>query len=248
MHSPFPHPPFTAKTQMAFIWLRRPLRNIIFPILLGIAGCAVLIGLGTWQVQRLAWKQEILAGIDARLAEPPTAIDLAMTEDTDEYRRVTVTGQPTGEELHVLTSGTAAGTGYRVISKFVTETGDAILVDQGLLPLDAKDAPAPTAPAEITGTILWPDDKNSSTPAPDLPKNIWFARNVPDMAAHLDTAEIMIVASQATPPDARVTPLPIQSATIKNDHLEYAITWFLLALVWAIMSLYLIFRTRQEDA
>jgi len=141
---------------MAFIWLRRPLRKIIFPILLGIAGCAVLIAL--------------------------------------------------------------------------------------------KDAPAPTAPTEITGTILWPDDKNSSTPAPDLPKNIWFARNVADMAAHLDTAEIMVVASTATPPDTRLTPLPIQSATIKNDHLEYAITWFLLALVWAIMSLYLIFRIRQEDA
>jgi len=224
------------------------LRKIFFPILFGIAGCAVLIALGTWQVQRLAWKEGILANIDARLAEQPTAIDLTMTEDADEYRRVTVSGTPTGEELHVLVSGTAAGTGYRVVSKFVTDAGDAILIDQGLLALDNKDAPVLTEATDVTGTILWPDDKNSSTPDPDLAKNIWFARNVPDMAAHLDTAPIMVVVTQATPPDPRITPLPITSANIKNDHLEYAITWFLLAIVWAIMSLYLIFRTRQEDA
>ena len=224
------------------------MRKIFFPILFGIAGCAVLIALGTWQVQRLAWKEDILANIDARLAEQPTAIDLTMTEDADEYRRVTVSGTPTGEELHVLVSGTAAGTGYRVVSKFVTDAGDAILIDQGLLALDNKDAPVLTEPKDVTGTILWPDDKNSSTPDPDLSKNIWFARNVPDMAAHLDTAPIMVVVTQATPPDPRITPLPITSANIKNDHLEYAITWFLLAIVWAIMSLYLIFRTRQEDA
>lgn len=224
------------------------MRKIFFPILFGIAGCAVLIALGTWQVQRLAWKEDILANIDARLAEQPTAIDLTMTEDADEYRRVTVSGTPTGEELHVLVSGTAAGTGYRVVSKFVTDAGDAILIDQGLLALDNKDAPVLTEATNVTGTILWPDDKNSSTPDPDLSKNIWFARNVPDMAAHLDTTPIMVVVTQATPPDPRITPLPITSANIKNDHLEYAITWFLLAIVWAIMSLYLIFRTRQEDA
>lgn len=224
------------------------MRKIFFPILFGIAGCAVLIALGTWQVQRLAWKEDILANIDARLAEQPTAIDLTMTEDADEYRRVTVSGTPTGEELHVLVSGTAAGTGYRVVSKFVTDAGDAILIDQGLLALDNKDAPVLTEPTDVTGTILWPDDKNNSTPEPDLSKNIWFARNVPDMAAHLDTTPIMVVVTQATPPDPRITPLPITSANIKNDHLEYAITWFLLAIVWAIMSLYLIFRTRQEDA
>lgn len=224
------------------------MRKIFFPILFGIAGCAVLIALGTWQVQRLAWKEDILANIDARLAEQPTAIDLTMTEDADEYRRVTVSGTPTGEELHVLVSGTAAGTGYRVVSKFVTDAGDAILIDQGLLALGNKDAPVLTEPTDVTGTILWPDDKNNSTPEPDLSKNIWFARNVPDMAAHLDTAPIMVVVTQATPPDPRITPLPITSANIKNDHLEYAITWFLLAIVWAIMSLYLIFRTRQEDA
>ena len=222
------------------------MRKIIFPLLLGIAGCAVLISLGTWQVQRLAWKEGILADVNARLAMDPAPLAFDMTEAADEYRQVTVSGTPTGEELHVLTSGTAAGTGYRVIAKLALQDGTAILLDKGLLPLEAKEAPAPTDSISVTGTLLWPDDKTSATPAPDLPENIWFARNVPDMAAHLDTAPFMVVASETTPPDPRLTVLPINSAGIKNDHLEYAITWFLLAAVWAIMSLYLIIRTRKE--
>ena len=225
------------------------LRKLIFPILLGVAGCGVLVSLGVWQVQRLAWKENILTELDARLTGAPTPFSTAATEADDEYTRVTLSGTPTGEELHVLTSGTTAGTGYRVISKFILDDGTAILVDLGLLPLDGKDAPPLIAPMQITGTLLWPDDKNASTPDPDLAKNIWFARNTVTMADDLSTDSFMVVASTANPADARLTPLPVETSGIKNDHLEYAITWFSLAFVWAIMTLFLIFRTtRQKDA
>ena len=218
------------------------LRKIIFPLLLGIAGCAVLIGLGIWQIQRLDWKEGVLADIDARLAADPRPLAADMTEAADEYTRVTLSGTPTGRELHVLTSGTAAGTGYLVIAEVQSDIGP-VLVDLGLLPIDQKDATPLTAPMEITGTLLWPDDRNSSTPDPDMAANIWFARDVAQMADALGTLPLLVVATEATPADPRLTPLPIATANIKNDHLEYAITWFLLALVWAVMSLYLIRRT-----
>ena len=224
------------------------LRKILFPLILGVAGCGVLISLGLWQVDRLAWKEDILAEIDNRLLAEPVPLTPDVTESKNEYTRVTINGTPTGDELHVLVSGTAAGTGYRVISKVETPLGP-ILVDQGLLPLDAKDAPALIAPMDITGTLLWPDDQNSSTPDPDLDANIWFARNVATMAARLDTLPLMVIATTATPADPRLTPLPVNTAAIKNDHFEYAVTWFLLALVWAIMTLFLILRTtRPKDA
>jgi surfeit locus 1 family protein len=225
------------------------LRKLIFPILLGITGCGVLISLGVWQVQRLAWKENILTELDTRLFGAATPFTTAATEADDEYTPVTLSGTPTGEELHVLTSGTAAGTGYRVISKLILDDGTAILVDLGLLPLDGKDVPPLIAPMQITGTLLWPDDQNSSTPEPDLSKNIWFARNTALMSDALSTESFMVVASATTPSDPRLTALPVETSGIKNDHLEYAITWFSLALVWAIMTFFLIFRTtRQKDA
>ncbi|WP_342078348.1 SURF1 family protein [Yoonia sp. SS1-5] len=219
------------------------LRKILFPLILGIAGCGVLISLGLWQVERLAWKEDILANINARLAEEPGPLRDDVTEEADEYTRVTLQGRAVGDELHVLTSGTQAGTGYRVITAFETDKGTIILLDKGLLPLEAKTAPPPDGPVQVTGTLLWPDDKNNNTPAPDLDKNIWFARDVTDMSAKLQTAPLMVVASSTSPADPRLTPLPVSTTNIKNDHLEYAITWFLLALVWGIMSLYLIYRT-----
>ena len=224
------------------------LRKILFPLILGVAGCGVLISLGLWQVERLAWKEEILAEINSRLAAEPTPLSFNVNEENDEYTRVTLTGIPTGDELHVLVSGTSAGTGYRVISKVQTSLG-AILVDQGLLPLEAKDAPPLVTPMQITGTLLWPDDQNDSTPEPDLAENIWFARNTATMAAALDTEPLMVVSTSADPADPRITPLPVDTADIKNDHFEYAATWFLLALVWAIMTLFLILRTtKAKDA
>ncbi len=224
------------------------LRKILFPLILGVAGCGVLVSLGQWQVERLAWKEAILAEIDNRLLAEPVPLTLDVTEAAHEYTRVTFLGTPTGQELHVLVSGTEAGTGYRVVSKVDTPLG-AILVDLGLLALEAKEAAPLIAPMEIAGTLLWPDDQNSNTPDPDRAANIWFARNIDTMSAALDSLPLMVVATSTAPADPRLTPLPVNTASIKNDHFEYAVTWFLLALVWAIMTLFLIRRTlRPKDA
>ncbi len=220
--------------------------KIIFPLLLTLAGCAVLIALGVWQVQRLAWKEGVLAEIDARMAGAPVALPEAPTEAADEYRAVTALGIVGATELHVLTSGTAAGTGYRVITA-LDMGGRVVLLDKGLLPLEAKETPAPEGAVTVTGNLLWPDDVNSSTPDPDLAKNIWFGRDVAAMADALGTEPLMIVAAQMSPADARTTLLPIDSSGIKNDHLEYAVTWFGLAAVWAVMGAFLIRRTLQKD-
>jgi len=214
------------------------MRKLLFSILVGLGGFAVLLWLGFWQMDRLEWKEGVLAGINARMAAGPVPLPDEVNEAQDEYRTVTVSGRPTGEELHVLVSGTQEGTGYRVVSSFETETGRRILLGQGLLPLEAKDT-APVRPEmEVTGTLLWPDDVNSSTPAPNLDENIWFGRDVAPMAERLETERLLVVLSRASALDPRIEPLPVNTVNIANDHLEYAITWFLLAAVWLAMSLY----------
>lgn len=225
------------------------LRRILFPLILGLSGVAVLIWLGLWQLDRLAWKEGVLADINTRLTSAPVTLPGTPSEAADEYMAVTLDGTLTGPELHVLASGTAAGTGYRVIRAIEQPDGRRILIDIGLLPLDAKsNSAADEIITQITGTLIWPDDVNSSTPEPDLPKNIWFGRDVITMSDALKTEPLMVVARSMTPSDPRTALLPVDTAGIKNDHLSYAITWFGLAIVWAIMSLFLISRTlRTKD-
>jgi len=220
-------------------------RRFIFPLLLGLSGVAVLLALGFWQLDRLTWKQAILADIDARIMAVPIAMPENPDESVDEYTAVRMSGTPGNAELHVLTSGTAAGTGYRVIRAFDLSDGRRILIDLGLLPLDAKNEVATLGPTDVVGNLIWPDDMNSSTPVPDLPKNIWFGRDLAVMADALDALPLMVVAAQMTQPDPRTTLLPVDTSTIKNDHLAYAVTWFGLALVWAAMTLFLIFRVSK---
>jgi len=224
------------------------LRRILFPLILGIGGVVVLVWLGLWQLDRLAWKEAILAEIDNRLMSDPVPLPQSPDETRDEYTSVSVNGAIVGPELRVLTSGTAAGTGYRVIRPLVDGDGRRILIDVGLLQLD-DDTPPNDAPlGAITGTLLWPDDVNSATPAPDMAKNIWFGRDVQAMADTLNTEPVMVIARDMAQPDPRTTLLPVDTAGIKNDHLSYAVTWFGLAIVWAIMTLFLIFRTlRSKD-
>lgn len=225
------------------------IKRLLFPLILGLGGVAILLWLGFWQVDRLAWKEGILADLDARMAAAPVAVPEAPDPVDDNYKPVTLTATPDGQELHVLVSGTAAGTGYRAIAAATDVDGRRIMLDLGLLPLDSKAATPPQETTEITGNLIWPDDVNSSTPDPDLGRNIWFGRDVDAMAAALDTAPILVVVRQMSPADPRVTPLPVDTSTIKNDHWEYAVTWFLLAIVWAAMTGYLIFRTlRTRDS
>lgn len=224
------------------------MRRILFPLFLGISGVVVLCWLGVWQLDRLAWKEDVLANINARLTAAPTVLPDAPSEAVDEYSNVAVDGALVGPELHVLASGTAAGTGYRVIRALEDANGRRIMVDLGLLQLDDVTPPPAASLGAITGTLLWPDDVNSSTPAPDLAKNIWFGRDVVPMSQVLDTEPLMVVARDVAQPDPRITLLPVDTAGIKNDHLMYALTWFGLAIVWAAMTAFLIFRTlRKED-
>ena len=221
------------------------LRRIWFPVVMGIAGCAVLIALGTWQLRRLEWKEAILAEIDARIAAAPVELPAAVDPARDRYMPVTVTGALGGEELHVLTSVKDVGPGYRVISVLTAEDR-RILVDLGFVPETAKDTPRMAESVTVTGNLHWPEETDRWTPDPDTDAGIWFARDVARMSGVAGAEDLLIVARDVSGADLGVTPLPIDSAGIPNDHLNYAITWFSLALVWAVMAGALIWRAARR--
>ncbi|WP_319545155.1 SURF1 family protein [Ruegeria conchae] len=220
------------------------MRRILFLLIFGLAGLGVLTSLGVWQMQRLAWKQGILAEIEARIAADAVDLPETVMEADDKYLPVTLFGDMKPEEIHVLVSVKQVGAGYRIIQPFNT-AGRTILVDRGFVPTTAKQADRMTGPMEVSGNLHWPDEIDSYTPEPDIDGNIWFARDVPTLAAALGTEPVLLIARSKTDPD--ITPLPVDTAGIPNDHLQYAITWFGLALVWAAMTGYFLWRNRAPS-
>ncbi|MEO0682893.1 MAG: SURF1 family protein, partial [Pseudomonadota bacterium] len=109
----------------------------------------------------------------------------------------------------------------------------------------AKTAPRGGGPAQVSGALLWPDETDGFTPEPDAERGIWFAREVYAMALALDAKPVFIVAEQSTGEGLRPVPVTVN---LPNDHLQYAITWFSLAAIWAVMSAVLLTRVLRRGA
>ena len=221
------------------------MRRLILPLFFGILGTVVLVWLGTWQVQRLVWKEGVLADIAARIDSAPVALPENIGPEADRYLPVAVSGTVTGDEIHLLASTRDVGAVYRIVSAFETANGRRIMVDRGWVKAEHKEMARPSFVAEVTGNLHWPDERDSFTPENDQAANIWFARDVAEMAVALEAEPVLIVAREISENAPKVTPLPVDGAAIPNNHLEYVITWFGLAIVWVAMTLYYLRRMRK---
>jgi surfeit locus 1 family protein len=205
-----------------------------------VIGLAILCGLGTWQLQRLAWKTDLLARI-ARLQHAP-ARPIAEALDADHhgvdaaYTRVTVScpglARAPFERLYALKDGQV---GERLVSACALPDGRALLVDRGFLP-DGARAPiaygAPSnQPLQVTGVLRKPDPPSPFTPK-HRPGGRWFARDLPAIAQALSAPApapyFLAVETPTNPEDPALVPTAIPT-NISNNHLGYAITWFGLA-------------------
>lgn len=226
---------------------RPAMLRYIVPLIFGLAGIAVLVSLGTWQMQRLEWKRGLLSDIEARISAPAISLPDDPDPRADRYLPVQATGQVDDTApLRVLVSQKQIGAGYRLISALETDQG-RVLLDRGFIRVADAIPPTPQGAVTVTGNLHWPDDRNDSTPDNDVAGNTWFARDLDQMAQVLDTQPLLVVARQITPPETGVTPLPVDTAGIPNDHLEYAMTWFSLAVIWAVMTGYFLWRTRRPN-
>jgi len=219
-------------------------KRVIVPLLFGLIGAAILVALGQWQLQRLDWKQGILAEIEGRISGAALPLPATGDPDTDRFQPVALRGEILPQEVHVLVSVKQVGAGYRIISPFVTG-GRSVLLDRGFVPVEDVGIERPGGVTEITGNLHWPDDRNPSTPENDVSGNIWFARDIDQMAQILDTEPLLVIAREVAPADPGVAPLPVSTEGIPNDHLQYAITWFSLAAIWLFMTISYIWRQQN---
>lgn len=236
--------------------------GLVLVSLLAAATFTLLLGLGTWQVERLQWKEALIAAVDERLAapaEPPPAPpwDGLVLADV-EYRRVVLSGRFLPQEAFVYTvlsdaRGPRAGPGYWVVSPFETDAGWLVLVNRGFVPVagrgPAAHPAAPDGPVTLEGVVRGADPPALFTPAPDRAARIWFVRDAGELAPAFDLPAgrplapfTVDAAAEATPPGG----LPQAGETRRvfpNSHLQYAVTWYGLAA--ALLAVYLVFVVRR---
>jgi surfeit locus 1 family protein len=226
--------------------LNRPssvaLRGLIWPALVALAGIAVLISLGIWQLHRLAWKEALIARIEARTKAPPAPLPpesawAALKPDDYEYRHVTVRGRFDSREAVVFRgSGPEAGKGpgYLLLAPLILPDGSAVIVNRGFVPGSPQDAASHAPPAgesTVIGLMREPEPRNLFTPADQPDKDRWFTRDPGPIARHFGlsrAAPFSVDADDSGDPKA----LPRGGTTViafPNNHLGYALTWFGLA-------------------
>ncbi|EBA18559.1 SURF1 family protein [Roseobacter sp. SK209-2-6] len=222
------------------------MRRLIFFLVIGGLGLAALLSLGIWQIQRQVWKEDLLQTIETRITAAPVAVPLAPSAEQDNYRTVTAAGALGEQELHVFWVTKEGEPGYRVISVLEMENGRRLLLDRGFILAADKNEVRSAGQVSVTGNLLWSDEGDWTTPDPEVDTNILYARDVTYMANRLETEPVLIVA-RTIAPETSATPQPVTSAGIPNNHLQYAITWFSLALIWALMTGSFLWRSRAKS-
>lgn len=224
-----------------------------------LAAFAVLIALGTWQVQRLHWKEGLIATIDARShAEPVPFLDIAGRDDV-EYLRVRLSGRFVHEaERHFFTTMNGQS-GFNVYTPLVMANGEAVFVNRGFVPYDRKE-PGTRPQGQVQDTVEIVGlarkglvEKPSAIVPDNAPeKNLFYWKDIRAMRESSGLDPAIQVYGLFVDADAAPNPggLPVGGATIvdlPNNHLQYAITWYGLALALVgVVAAWLLRRFRAK--
>jgi surfeit locus 1 family protein len=228
------------------------MRSRIFQALVALSAFSVLIALGIWQMERRAWKNGLIARLEAALSAPPANYNPAKPEGAGEreFMPVRVKGDilsartvkvlmPTPEAARMQTN---EGFGYLIFTPLKSRSG-IVFVNRGFVPQSLADSipPVPEGETEITGLVRLAAPPGWATPKPEPAKRLFFSADIPAMAAaaSLPSRETIVSEYIEAVPAAGAAgwPLPrdprILLASIPNRHLEYALTWFALAAAFA---------------
>ena len=216
---------------------------------------AVFIGLGVWQLQRRVEKHALIAALTERLAAapgalPPPAQWSALTPSRDEFRRVRFAATyASGPDAMVYSSGSAvrddiSGPGTWAFLPARLETGETIVINAGFVQNTMQDRgqqdravkPLLTGePVTLTGYLRFPEPAGMLTPAENPARRLWFTRDHLAMAHALgwgqggsQVAPFYLDLEQPLPANGIPKPGPLE-VHLKDDHLQYAVTWFALA-------------------
>ncbi|HWT58054.1 MAG TPA: SURF1 family protein [Rhizobium sp.] len=231
-------------TEIEHAMLRRRL-PVITGILVLIA-LAILISLGTWQVERLHWKEGLLADIAARQVAAPVPLAdieaMAATGGDIEYRKVTATGRYINNKERHFFATWRGQTGFYVYTPLELADGRVLFVNRGFVPYENKEPEMRmqgqlTDQQTVTGLARekLPGKPSWVVPDNDVAKNIFYWKDLDVMAESvgLEKARVIpfFVDADSTPNPAGLPIGGVTQVALPNDHLQYAFTWYGLAAV-----------------
>lgn len=223
-----------------------------------ILGVLLFGSLGIWQLERLAWKRDLIARVEARLAAPPAPLPprenwAALAHRDIEYRRVRLSGVFRHNDETLVEALTERGPGYWVMTPLVTSEGP-VLVNRGFVPPDRKEpktreAGLPRGQVAVTGLLRLSEPGGRFLRANDPARGRWFSR---DVAAIAESRRLGPAAPFFIDADATANPggWPLGGLTVlrfRNHHLIYALTWFALAGL-SLAGLVLVLRSPQNPS
>jgi surfeit locus 1 family protein len=221
--------------------------GVVEATVFAIAGIAILVGLGVWQLDRKVWKENLIAQLNERLDAAPSALPPRsdwerLTQDKNEFRRVTFPVQFIGgEEALIYAAGSALrsdikGPGYFVFAPARLPGGSIVVINRGFVPIERKDPATRTAGLpqdviDVVGVMRWPEARGTFTPADEPQNNVWYLRDQKAIAQakKWDTSAPFYIDQESPVPPGSL-PLPAKlEVHLPDNHLQYAITWFGLA-------------------
>lgn len=231
-------------------------QRLVLPSFLALPVLALLLALGSWQVQRLAWKDGLLAEIAIAQAAPPIPAPVA----AEPFTHITATGRfrpGTEAILGLEVRGTVLG--GSLIAVLDRDGAPPLLVDRGWVPMEGGDVERPEGEVMLTGYARFSDRRTPFAAADDVPRRRFLTFDVPAIAAALGVPEAPAYAltvvrpgpargpsgfGAAPPPTSG--PLPDAARGFPaphNPHLGYALTWFGLAAAW--VAVFLLWASRR---
>ncbi len=232
--------------------------GMLIPGTLALVGLLVLLGLGTWQVERKAWKEALIETLQRRAAAPPVELPpssewTGMTPENSEFTRVRLRAEfgQTRDAL-VFTGGSslrddAKAGGYFVFRPARLPGGRQVVINRGFAP--GRSYPAASGSQEIIGALRWPEQASWFVSAHDNAGEVWTVRDPQAMAAARNwgpVAPFYIEQETPVPPGGVPHPAPLR-VNLRNEHLQYAITWYgLAAVLVAVFGLWA--RKRYREA
>lgn len=229
---------------------RAPATSALLAVVAGVL-CAGLVALGVWQVERLAWKRALIVQVDTRVRAAPVAAPgpaqwAAITAERDAYRHIVARGRYRDDHATLVQAVTERGPGFWVMTPLDTDRGFTVLVNRGFVP--ERGAVPPGGAAAVAGLLRLSEPGGAFLRHNDPVNDRWFSRDVAAIAAARGTGPVApyFIDADATPGAAAKAPVGgLTVVRFTNNHLVYAITWFILAAMAAAGGVWLLREARR---